>query len=103
MLDVRFSLQTFLADQLTPLVSSQSAPSVDSADSLTSSFPRGSASSRSRQPKRLSLYGCGVLLINPPYLLDALLSRELLPFLSTVLASQQAPADFAVQWLTPAP
>ena len=49
--------------------------------------------------KRTSLYGCGLIIVNPPYQLDTVLSSSLLPFLSTALASPQAPADFSVQWL----
>ena len=47
------------------------------------------------------MYGCGLVVINPPHLLDAVLSSSLLPFLSTALASPTAPADFAVEWLNP--
>ena len=50
-------------------------------------------------PRRVSLYGCGLVLINPPQLLPELLSSSLLPFLATQLASSEAPAHYAVDWL----
>ncbi len=111
MLDVRFSMQSFLADQL-PTSTSPSpvspTPSVDSSDvSMTSSFPRSASSfpsptaSRMRVEKRLSLYGCGLVLINPPYLLDSLLEAETLPFLSAALTSANAPAEYSLKWLNP--
>ena len=87
MLHVRFSLRNFLADRL---------PS--SANSSSSSSQQPGLSSV-RQPRRTSLYGCGLLIVNPPHLLQPLLSSSLLPFLSTALASEQTPADWSVDWL----
>jgi len=81
LLDVRFSLHSHMADRL-------------------SSGAGGSGSGGERVRERVSLYGCGVLLANPPYLLDSLLSTSLLPFLSRALGSSRSPADFSVRWLT---
>lgn len=82
-MDVRFSMHRYLADQLTPFHSSSLSPS------------------STRTAKRLSLYGCGLVVINPPYLLDHLLTSPHLPFLSTALASEEEPAEFGVHWLNP--
>ena len=83
LLDVRFSLHAHLAGCL-------DRPSSD----VTSRTDGG------RVSERVSLYGCGVLLVNPPYLLDSILSSSLLPFLSRALASSRSPAEFSVRWLT---
>ena len=87
LLDVRFSLYSHMADRL----------GGRGADVHNEASNTGGG----RMCERVSLYGCGVLLINPPYLLDSLLSTSLLPFLSRALASSRSPADFSVRWLTP--
>lgn len=83
LLDVRFSLYNHMADRL-----------------ASSGGSGGGGSGGERVSERVSLYGCGVLLVNPPYLLDSLLSSSLLPFLSRTLASSRLPADFSVRWLS---
>ena len=89
LLDVRFSLYSHMADRLS------------SRGGDMQSGTSGSGGERASE--RVSLYGCGLLLVNPPYLLDSLLSSSLLPFLSRALGSSRSPADFSVRWLTRQP
>ena len=86
LLDVRFSLYSHMADRL-----------AGRGGGVQSGAGSGGSG---RVSERVSLYGCGVLLVNPPYLLDSLLSSSLLPFLSRTLGTPRSPADFSVRWLT---